>query len=279
VLTSPPISPSPFHGEGDGGRGHQEEDFMRIPIIAGNWKMYKTEDEALQLVSDLKQRLRDVTGVKIVIFPPFTALSSVKRALENSSILLGAQNMHWEEKGAFTGEVSPTMLLTAGCRYVIIGHSERRMYFFETDQSVNLKVKSALKFNLSPIICVGEKLEEREANKTEEVVEIQVEGAFKDLRAQQAEKTVIAYEPVWAIGTGRTATPEQANEVHIFIRKLLSSQFGKDCAEKINILYGGSVKPENSMELLEMSDIDGALVGGASLDAGAFERIVRSAIK
>jgi len=241
--------------------------------------MYKTEEEAVQLVSDLKQRLKDVTGVKVVICPPFTALSSVKRALENSSILLGAQNMHWEEKGAFTGEVSPTMLLTAGCKYVIIGHSERRGYFFETDQSVNMKIKSALKFNLSPIICVGEKLEEREANKTQAVVEIQVKGAFKDLSTPEAEKTVIAYEPVWAIGTGRTATPEQANEVHIFIRKLLSSLFEKDCAEKINILYGGSVKPENSRELLQMSDIDGALVGGASLDAHSFEGIVRGAVK
>lgn len=252
---------------------------MRITIIAGNWKMYKTEEEALHLVSDLKQRLRDVVGVQMIICPPFTALSSVNKALENSSIMLGAQNMHWEEKGAFTGEVSPTMLLTAGCKYVIIGHSERRSYFFETDNSVNLKVKSALKFNLSPIICVGEKLEEREANKTEEVIEIQMKGAFKDLTTQQAEKTVIAYEPVWAIGTGRTATPQQANEVHAFIRKLLSSQFGKDCADRINILYGGSVKPENSKELLQMSDIDGALVGGASLDAKSFEGIVRSAIK
>ena len=241
--------------------------------------MYKTEEEAIQLVSDLKQRLKDVKGVKVVVCPPFTALSSVNKTLENSSILLGAQNMHWEEKGAFTGEVSPTMLLTAGCKYVIIGHSERRGYFFETDQSVNMKIKSALKFNLSPIICVGEKLEEREANKTQAVVEIQVNGAFKDLSAPEAEKTVIAYEPVWAIGTGRTATPEQANDVHIFIRKLLSSLFGKDCAEKINILYGGSVKPENSRELLEMSDIDGALVGGASLDAHSFEGIVRSAVK
>jgi len=252
---------------------------MRIPIIAGNWKMYKTEEEAIQLVSDLKQRLKDVKGVKVVVCPPFTALSPVNKTLENSSILLGAQNMHWEEKGAFTGEVSPTMLLTAGCKYVIIGHSERRGCFFETDQSVNMKIKSALKFNLSPIICVGEKLEEREANKTQAVVEIQVKGAFKDLSSQEAEKTVIAYEPVWAIGTGRTATPEQANDVHIFIRKLLSSLFGKDCAEKINILYGGSVKPENSRELLEMSDIDGALVGGASLDAHSFEGIVRSAVK
>ncbi|MGB8658263.1 MAG: triose-phosphate isomerase [Candidatus Zixiibacteriota bacterium] len=252
---------------------------MRIPIIAGNWKMYKTEDEALHLVSDLKQRLKDVMGVKVIVCPPFTALSAVKRALENSQILLGAQNMHWEEKGAFTGEVSPTMLLTAGCKYVIIGHSERRNLFFETDHSVNLKVKSALKFNLSPIICVGEKLDEREANKTEEVIEIQVKGAFEDLQLHEAEKTVVAYEPVWAIGTGRTATPQQANEVHLFIRQLLSAEFGKESAEKINILYGGSVKPDNARELLRMSDIDGALVGGASLDAGSFEAIVRSAVK
>lgn len=187
--------------------------------------------------------------------------------------------MHWEEKGAYTGEVSPTMLLTAGCEYVIIGHSERRGYFSETDNSVNLKTKSSLKFGLSPIICVGERLEQREANETKEVVEHQVNGAFRDLNSEDAEKTVVAYEPVWAIGTGRTATPEQANEVHLFIRELLSSEFGKQCAEKINILYGGSVKPENSRELLEMPEIDGALVGGASLDAESFEKIVRSAIK
>ena len=253
--------------------------FMRIPIIAGNWKMYKTEDEAFRLASDLKQRLKDVDTVKIVICPPFTALPSVKRAIENSPILLGAQNMHWEEKGAYTGEISPAMLLTAGCKYVIIGHSERRNLFFETDNFVNLKVKSALEFNLSPIICVGEKLDQREANKTEEVVENQVRGVFKDLNAKEVEKTVIAYEPIWAIGTGRTATPQQANEVHLFIRKLLTSEFDKKCAEKINILYGGSVKPENSKELLKMSEIDGALVGGASLDAESFEKIVRSAIE
>jgi triosephosphate isomerase len=187
--------------------------------------------------------------------------------------------MHWEEKGAYTGEVSPVMLLTSGCKYVIIGHSERRSYFHETDESVNLKIKSALKFNLSPIICGGEKLEEREANKTEEVIKIQIQGAYKDLTAQQAEKTVVAYEPIWAIGTGKTATPQQANEVHLFIRTLLSADYGRETAEKINILYGGSVKPENSRELLEMSDIDGALVGGASLDAKSFEGIVRSTVK
>jgi triosephosphate isomerase len=253
--------------------------YMRIPIIAGNWKMYKTEKEAVQLVSDLKRRLKDVSGVTIIVFPPFTALSSVHGILQDSSILLGAQNMHWEEKGAYTGEVSPTMLLTSGCKYVIIGHSERRSYFHETDESVNLKIKSALQFDLSPIICVGEKLEEREVNKTEEVMKTQLSGAYKDLTAQQAEKTTVAYEPVWAIGTGKTATPQQANDVHVFIRAFLAAKYGKDTAEKISILYGGSVKPENSRELLCMSDIDGALVGGASLDAGSFEGIVKSAIK
>jgi triosephosphate isomerase len=251
---------------------------MRTLIIAGNWKMNKTEEEAFQLASDLKQRLKGFKGAQVIICPPFTSLSAAKKGIENSSISLGAQNMHWEEKGAYTGEISPTMLLTAGCKYVIIGHSERRGLFFESDDWVNAKVKSALKFNLSPIICVGERLEQREANKTEQVVEIQVEGAFKDLTAQEAEKTVIAYEPVWAIGTGKTATPKQANQVHLFIRELLSSKYGKECAEKINILYGGSVKPENSGELLSMTDIDGALVGGASLDADSFEKIVRSAI-
>jgi len=252
--------------------------FMRIPIIAGNWKMHKTEEEAFQLASELKERLVDVRGVKVVICPPFTALSPVRKAIENSSLALGAQNMHWEEEGAYTGEISPPMLLTAGCEYVILGHSERRSYFDETDQMVNLKVKSALKFNLTPIICVGEKLGQRLANKTEAVVENQVREAFKGLSARDAERTVIAYEPVWAIGTGRTATPQQANEVHLFIRKLLSTQFGEECAQRINILYGGSVKPENSMELLKTPEIDGALVGGASLNPDQFEKIVKSAM-
>jgi triosephosphate isomerase len=251
---------------------------MRTPIIAGNWKMYKTQEEAFQLASALKQRLSDINSVKVVLCPPFTALASVEEAIEGSNLLLGAQNMHWEKEGAYTGEVSPKMVLTIGCQYVIIGHSERRTYFFETNQTVNLKVKSALGFGLIPIICVGERLEEKEANKTEQVVEDHVRGAFADLTADLVKKCVIAYEPVWAIGTGKTATPNQANEVHLFIRKLLASMFGKECADTINILYGGSVKPENSKELLEMSDIDGALVGGASLDADSFEKIVRSAI-
>jgi len=252
---------------------------MRTPIIAGNWKMYKTQEEGFQLASALKQNLSDTGQVKVILCPPFTALSSVKEAIEGSDILLGAQNMHWEEKGAYTGEISPKMLLTIGCKYVIIGHSERRNYFFETNESVNLKVKSALGFGLIPIVCVGERLEEREANKTEQVIEDHVRGGFKDLTADLAKKCVTAYEPVWAIGTGKTATPNQANEVHLFIRELLSSMFDKGCAEKVNILYGGSVKPENSKELLEKSEIDGALVGGASLDVDSFEKIVRSAIK
>ena len=251
---------------------------MRTPIIAGNWKMYKTQKEAFQLASALKQKLSDIKQVKAILCPPFTALSSVKEATLDSDILLGAQNMHWEKEGAYTGEISPQMLLTIGCKYVIIGHSERRNYFFETNENVNLKIKSALGVGLIPIVCVGEKLEEREANKTEQVVENHIKGAFKDLTADLVKKCVIAYEPVWAIGTGKTATPGQANEVHLFIRKLLSSMFEKDCAEKVNILYGGSVKPENSKELLEMSEIDGALVGGASLNVDSFERIVRNAI-
>ena len=240
--------------------------------------MYKTQQEAFQLASALKQKLSDTGQVKVILCPPFTALASVKEATLDSDILLGAQNMHWEEKGAYTGEVSPKMLLTIGCKYVIIGHSERRSYFFETNESVNLKVKSALGSGLIPIVCVGERLEEREANKTEQVVENHMKGAFLGLTADLVKKCVIAYEPVWAIGTGKTATPSQTNEVHLFIRELLSSMFGKECAENVNVLYGGSVKPENSKELLEMSDIDGALVGGASLDAESFEKIVRSAI-
>jgi triosephosphate isomerase len=251
---------------------------MRTPIIAGNWKMYKTEEEAFHLASDLKQAVKDLKEALVILCPPFTSLFTVRKAIQGSPVLLGAQNMYPEPEGAYTGETSPTMLLTAGCKYVILGHSERRSYFLETDEFVNLKVKSALKFGLSPIICVGEKLEEREANKTEEIVERQVKGAFRNLDADQAAKTVIAYEPVWAIGTGKTATSQQANEVHQFIRKLLSSQFGKEYAEKINILYGGSVKPENSGELLHMPEIDGALVGGASLKAESFEKIVRSAV-
>jgi len=263
---------------------------MRRPIVAGNWKMHLGRvDEALAFVRRIRYQLNGIEGVDKVLCPPFTVLAAVAEVIRPTRIGLGAQTMHWEDQGAYTGEVSPAML--AGlCQYVILGHSERRTgrvafpdqtaeAVVESDAAVNHKVHAALAHGLIPIICVGEKLEQREANKTEEVVEIQVEGAFKDLNDQEAEKTVVAYEPVWAIGTGRTATPQQANEVHLFVRKLLSSKFGKECSEKINVLYGGSVKPENSKELLEMPEIDGALVGGASLDAESFEKIVRSVIE
>jgi triosephosphate isomerase (TIM) len=249
---------------------------MRIPIIAGNWKMYKTSEEARSLASDLKGRLAKASGVKIVLCPPFTALPTVYSVIKDSNLKLGAQNMHWEKEGAFTGEISAEMILGIGCRYVILGHSERRTYFSENNQMINKKVKSAVKSGLIPIICVGEKLEEREKGKTEDVVEEHVIGAFQGLSKENATKTVIAYEPVWAIGTGKTASPKQANEVHIFIRQLLSEIYDQKIADNIDILYGGSVKPENSEELLAQSDIDGALVGGASLDADSFEKIVNS---
>ncbi|MCJ7507174.1 MAG: triose-phosphate isomerase [candidate division Zixibacteria bacterium] len=248
----------------------------KIPIIAGNWKMYKTSEEAKILASDLKNRLAQVSGVKIVLCPPFTALPTVYSIIKDSNLQLGAQNMHWEKEGAFTGEVSAEMLLAVGCRYVILGHSERRTYFSEDNQMINKKVKSAVKSGLIPIICVGEKLKEREKGNTENVVKEHVSGAFQGLSKENATKTVIAYEPVWAIGTGKTATSKQANDVHIFIRQLLSEIYDQKTAQDINVLYGGSVKPENSKELLAQSDIDGALVGGASLDADSFEKIVKS---
>lgn len=248
----------------------------RIPIIAGNWKMNKNNQEAEKLASDLRDRLSSLSGVKAILCPPFIALSVVASVVKGSNLELGAQNMHWEKEGAFTGEVSAQMLLTAGCKYVILGHSERRILFGETNQMINKKVKSAINSGLIPIICVGEKLEEREKGITEEVVEDHIKGAYQDLPIEDAIKTVIAYEPVWAIGTGKTATPGQANNVHTFIRNLLSKMYDKKTADSINILYGGSVKPDNSKELLSQSDIDGALVGGASLDSNSFEKIVRS---
>lgn len=249
-----------------------------MPIIAGNWKMYKTDKEAYELASSLKSGLRDIDSVKIVLCPPFTALSSVKKGIEGSNIFLGAQNMHWENEGAFTGEISAHMLLSLGCNFVILGHSERRMYFGESNRIINKKLKKALEAGLTSIICVGERLEEWEAEKTEEVVEDHLKGAFEGLSLEDAKKVVIAYEPVWAIGTGKTATPKQANQVHRFIREKLSALYSGEVAERINILYGGSVKPENSKDLLNQADIDGALVGGASLKSESFEKIVRSAI-
>lgn len=247
----------------------------RLPFIAGNWKMNKTVAEALELVRELKVALQGVEGVEVAIAPPFTALSPVAQELKGSAIRLAGQNLFWEEKGAFTGEVSPVMLKEVGCEYVIIGHSERRQYFGETDETVNRKLKAALQHGLKPIFCIGETLEERETGRTIQVIERQLEGGLKGLDGKGIEEMVIAYEPVWAIGTGRTAAPEQAEEVHRFIRQALERRYSKRVSEVIRIPYGGSVTPENIGGLMAQADIDGALVGGASLKADGFSRIVR----
>ncbi len=249
---------------------------MRRLLIAGNWKMNKTVPEAIELVRELKERLKGVEDRDILVCPPFTALYPVGRELEGSSILMGAQNMFYEEKGAFTGEISPVMLKDVGCSYVILGHSERRHIFGESDELINRKVISAVNHNLIPILCIGETLEEREKGETRQVVERQVREGLKGLKPE--DEFVIAYEPVWAIGTGRSATPEMAQEVHTFIRDVLTELFEKEKAEGVRILYGGSVKPENAKGLLEMPDIDGALVGGASLKAESFSAIVKTTL-
>jgi len=247
-------------------------------LIAGNWKMYKDHKEAYALAKAFQERLADISTIRVVLCPPFTSLQGVSLALEGSSLLLGAQDLHWEREGAFTGEISPLMLLSLGCRYVIIGHSERRHLFHESNKIVNLKLKAALKENLTPILCIGETLQEREKGKTEEVVEDQLKGAFVDLTLEEIGKLVLAYEPVWAIGTGKTATPKQANDVHLSIRRKLEGRYSQEMAKNITILYGGSVKPENAKDLLKEPHIDGALVGGASLDLDSFEKIVRSGL-
>jgi triosephosphate isomerase len=248
---------------------------MRKPIIAGNWKMNKTIGEARELMTALKDKVADVTDVEIIVAPPFTALSPVAEVIKGSNIRLAAQDMYWEEEGAFTGEVSPLMLKDVGCQYVIIGHSERRTYFSETNETVNKKVKSAHAHSLNPIVCVGERLEERESGVTEDVVKDHVINGLADLTEEQMLNTVIAYEPVWAIGTGKTATPEQAQEVHRFIRELLTETYSSTVAEAVRIQYGGSVKPSNVAQLMAQPDIDGGLIGGASLDADSFTQIVK----
>ena len=247
----------------------------RLPFIAGNWKMNKTVGETLDLVRQLKASMVGVKGVEVAIAPPFTALYAAHRELEGSSILLAGQNLFWEEKGAFTGEVSPLMLKEVGCQYVIIGHSERRQFFGETDETVNRRIKAAFGQSLKVIFCIGETLKEREEGKTFSVVERQLEGGLKDFSDQETRDIVIAYEPVWAIGTGKTATPEQAEEVHRFIREGLGKICSREIAEKIRIQYGGSVTPENIKGLMAQKNIDGALVGGASLKAETFSKIVR----
>lgn len=247
---------------------------MRKHIIAGNWKMYKTPNQAKELTEQLKSGLANVKDVDIVICPPFTALPIVAQVIKGSNIGLGAQNMHYETKGAFTGEISSEFLLELGCKYVILGHSERRQYFNETDELINKKLMTALKINLNSIFCIGENLSERESNKTFDVIKNQLTLGLMKIR-EGIEKITIAYEPIWAIGTGKTATPEQAAEVHGFIRDWLKKNYNQTVAEEKRILYGGSVKPDNIDELMAKQDLDGALVGGASLEDQSFIRIVK----
>lgn len=250
----------------------------RSLLIAGNWKMHKTIAEALELAKQIHHGLHDIdcSGLGVVISPPYTALSEVAMSLQGSNVSVAAQDMHWEDSGAFTGAVSAPMLKDAGAEYVIIGHSERRQYFGETDATVNKKTHAALRHHLIPIVCVGENLSEREAGQFATVVINQLTLGLQGLNAEEVAKIVVAYEPVWAIGTGRNATPEQAEEVHIIIRNLLAQQFGTDVANKVKVLYGGSVKPSNSKELLALEHIDGALIGGASLKAEDFLGIINS---
>lgn len=247
----------------------------RKKLIAGNWKMYKTCTEAVDSVKDLDRRTKDITDPDIMIAPPFTALWPVAEALKNSRIRVGAQNLFWEKEGAFTGEISPAMLVSAGCRYVIIGHSERRQYFGETDESVNKKIRAAIENTLIPILCIGESQEQRAAGETFSVLDKQVQKGLEGFSLTDLKNLVVAYEPVWAIGTGQTATTDQAQEAHQYIRSRIASRFDKELANSMRILYGGSVKPDNAAALMAMPDLDGALVGGASLDAETFSRIVR----
>ena len=246
----------------------------RIPFICGNWKLHKNVAESLELATAVKNAIGPVRDVEVAIAPVFTALHPVAKRLEGSQVALAAQDCFWEEKGAFTGEVAPGLLKDVGCKYVIIGHSERRQFFGETDAGTNLKVKAALKAGLLPILCVGETDKERDAGETFGRIGAQLDGGVADLTAGDAASLTIAYEPVWAIGTGRTASPEQAEEVHAFIRGRLTEKFGA-VADKIRIQYGGSVKPDNAAQLLGKPNIDGALVGGASLKAEDFLRIVK----
>jgi triosephosphate isomerase len=247
---------------------------MRKPLIAGNWKMYKTTAEARALVSGLMASLAGNSGVEVAFCPPFTALATVADLVAGTPFQLGAQNLFWEDEGAYTGEISGKMLKDVGCHYVIIGHSERRQYFGETDEQVNKKVKAAFKHGLVPILCVGESLAQREAGETEELVKSQVEKALAGVPAEDAQRIVIAYEPIWAIGTGRSSSGADAGRVAGLIRQTLAALYGREVAEKIRILYGGSVKPGNIKEFMGEPEIDGALVGGASLEIESFKGIV-----
>lgn len=254
---------------------------MRKRVIAGNWKMYKTIPEALRLVQQLQNRLekKPPRRTQVIICPPFTALSAVNQVLDGRAISLGAQNISWAEEGAFTGEISAKMVKSAGAKYVIAGHSERRAYFKEDAAVISKKIKAALDNKLKVIHCVGETLEEREQNLTKDIVLNQIEWDLKNLSSADLKNVIIAYEPVWAIGTGRTATPEQAQEVHGFIREILDALFDEGVGKKMTILYGGSVKPANAAGLLAQPDIDGALVGGACLEAASFMKIIEASEK
>ncbi|WP_028548992.1 triose-phosphate isomerase [Paenibacillus sp. UNC451MF] len=249
---------------------------MRKPIIAGNWKMFKTVSEAVAFVNEVKGKA-EVDGVDSVICAPFTNLPALVEAVKGTTLKVGAQNLHFEDNGAFTGEISGVMLKDLGVDYVIIGHSERRAYFAETDEIVNKKVHAAFKHSLTPILCVGEKLEEREAGQTKDVCKVQTEAAFAGLSAEQAAQVVIAYEPIWAIGTGKSSTAADANEVISYIRELVAGLYGQATADAVRIQYGGSVKPNNISEYMQESDIDGALVGGASLEPASYIALVEGA--
>ena len=248
---------------------------MRTPLIAGNWKMFKTIREAVAFVSDLRTRLAEIRGADVLVAPTFPALQAVAAALDGSPIGLAAQNLHWEREGAFTGEVSAAMIRDAGAQWVIVGHSERRTLFGETDETVNRKVRAAITATLTPIVCIGETLQERDAGRTLDVLDRQIKGGLDGVTGSELAALVIAYEPVWAIGTGRTATPAQAQDAHAHIRARLTQWFGPDAASRCRLLYGGSVKPDNIAALIAEPDVDGALVGGASLDAEGFTKIVR----
>jgi triosephosphate isomerase len=250
---------------------------MRTPLIAGNWKMFKTVQEAVVYAKEFRSFVKDLEGVDIVVAPPFTALYPVAEALRTSVIAVAAQNLHWEKEGAFTGEVSAAMVREAGAEYVLIGHSERRQYFGETDKTVNRRVTAALANTLIPIVCIGETLAEREANQTFDVLDRQIKDGLDGFGGHQVASLVVAYEPVWAIGTGKVATVQQAQDAHEHIRRRLRNWFGPDAGDQCHILYGGSVKPDNIAELAAQPDVDGALVGGASLDVRAFFDIVLKA--
>lgn len=256
-------------------RQDQAEQISRKHVVAGNWKMFKTRDEAQATVREVVGLVGNIQNVDIVVCPPFTALGAVEEILTGSVVQLGAQNVHWQDEGAFTGEVSVSMLADYGCSHVIIGHSERRHYFQESDEVIQDKLEKVFSTELTPILCIGESLEAREADRVQEVIPSQLERALRELTDPQTSRIIIAYEPVWAIGTGRTATPELAEKVHFLIRSWLSDHSSVGVADQVRILYGGSVTPENAGQLIEQENIDGFLVGGASLDAPSFAKIVQ----